>query len=96
MTAGQSAGRVRLLFSTPLIIDEVAQAAEVAAALEQLILSKRREHPGAKLSNRGGWQSTHDFASWSGEGGRTIIDRALGLATAHTLAPGGSAPRWTV
>ena len=86
--------QVQLLFATPVIADEIAQADELNAALERIILDKRSEHPGMKLSNRGGWQSSHDFASWSGEDGRAVIQRAVELASAHTVGPRGSPPRW--
>lgn len=90
------AAGVRLLFATPVIVAEIEQAKEIGAALQSLILAKRREHPGLALSNRGGWQSTHDFAGWSGEHGRTIIERALELANAHTATASRAPPRWTV
>jgi uncharacterized protein (TIGR02466 family) len=91
-----AAGRLRLLFGTPVIIDESDLADALNGELERLILAKRTEHPGLRLSNRRGWQSTHDFASWSGEPGRQIVERAVKLANAHSIGPGGSPPRWNV
>lgn len=96
MSADNSAARVRLLFATPVIIAEVSRADEIGAELQSLILARRREHPGLALSNRHGWQSTHDFAAWSGEHGRTVIERALELASEHTVTPRGAPPRWMV
>jgi uncharacterized protein (TIGR02466 family) len=96
MSAGESAGRVRLLFATPVIIGEIEQADEIGAELRSLILARRRDHPGLALSNRRGWQSTHDFASWSGEPGRAVIGRAVELATANTVTSNRAPPRWMV
>ena len=93
--AGQN-GRVQPLFVTPAIIDELAGAEALNAALQQVIQSRRRSTPGLRLSNRGGWQSAHDFADWSGDEGRALIRRATELASAHAQRADGGAPRWTV
>jgi uncharacterized protein (TIGR02466 family) len=93
---GESIGRVRLLFATPVVLAELEQAGELNAALEQLILAKRGEDQGLKLSNRGGWQSNHDFVGWSGEAGRTLINRACALASANVVRRDGKPPRWSV
>src|SRR4051812_41641484 len=89
-------GKARPLFATPVLVDQIEDPDELNTALEQTILAKQSEHPGMKLSNRGGWQSTHDFARWSGPSGRTIVERAVELASAHTIGRGDSAPRWSV
>jgi uncharacterized protein (TIGR02466 family) len=96
MNQSKAGGRVSLLFATPLVLGELEAADELNATLEQRILSKRAEDQGLNLSNRGGWQSTHDFVRWSGEAGRTVIDRACELASAHVARPDGTPPRWTV
>jgi uncharacterized protein (TIGR02466 family) len=96
MSAAEANGRVHALFVTPLITDELDGAAELNAVLADRILARRDETPGLKLSNRGGWQSAHDFASWSGDEGRKIIARAIELATAHAQRSDGAPPRWTV
>src|SRR5689334_18752453 len=93
--AGQ-ANRVRLLFATPVLPAELDGAAEPNWGLEQQIRAKRGEDRGLKLSNRGGWQSTHDFVSWSGEAGRAVINRAFALASANAVRRDGAGPRWTV
>src|SRR3954471_10184957 len=95
MHESKAAGRVQLLFATPVLVQKLDGAAELNAALGQQILAKREEDQGLKLSNRGGWQSTHDFVRWSGEAGRTVINRACELATAHVMRI--NAPlRWSV
>lgn len=96
MTASRPSERVRPLFVTPLIVDEVDGAAELNAALEAVIRSRRSDHPGLALSNRGGWQSTHDFAAWSGAEGQAVVARALELASAHAQRSDGRPSRWTV
>jgi uncharacterized protein (TIGR02466 family) len=96
MSAAKSVGQVRLLFATPVVLGEIDGADSLNALLEQQILSKRAEDQGLKLSNRGGWQSKHDFARWSGEAGQMVIDRACELASAHVARADGTPPRWTV
>jgi uncharacterized protein (TIGR02466 family) len=96
MSESKAGGRVRLLFATPLVLGELDAADGLNATLEQHILSKRDEDQGLKLSNRGGWQSTHDFLRWSGEAGLTVVNRACELATAHVIRADGTPPRWTV
>ncbi len=90
------AGRVRALFATPVIIDELQDADALNAALGRTIAERRAADSGLKLSNRGGWQSSHDFAAWSGEEGRAVIARALALASAHAQRGDGGAPGWRV
>jgi hypothetical protein len=91
-----SPGQLRLLFPTPVIVEDIEKTDGLDAELERLILARHAADQGLRLSNRGGWQSTHDFATWSGDGGHKIIGRAVELATAHTIAPGRLPPRWTV
>jgi uncharacterized protein (TIGR02466 family) len=88
--------KVLRLFPTPVILHELDDAETLNAELEQVILARQSENSGLKLSNRGGWQSTHDFPAWSGEAGQEILRQATDLATAHTSRPGGPAPRWSV
>lgn len=88
--------RVQPLFATPLVIDELAGADAINAALAPQILAKREADPGLELSNRGGWQSNHDFGGWPGDEPRAIVRRAVELASANCLRSDGAAPRWTV
>jgi uncharacterized protein (TIGR02466 family) len=88
--------KVLRLFPTPVIVHELDGAETLNAELGQVILARQSENSGLKLSNRGGWQSTHDFPAWSGEAGQEILRQATDLATAHTLRPGGPTPRWSV
>jgi uncharacterized protein (TIGR02466 family) len=96
MSESKVGGQFRLLFGTPVVLGRFDDAGPLNAALEQQILSKREADKGLTLSNRGGWQSTHDFVRWSGESGQTIINRACELANAHVTRVDGAPPRWTV
>ena len=87
-------GNVRKLFPTPVITDELRGAEALNAELEGIILARRAEDSGHKLSNRGGWQSRHDLARWGGEAGKRLIDHALALADSHTLGGTTGKSRW--
>jgi uncharacterized protein (TIGR02466 family) len=84
------------LFATPVIVDELVDAAELNAELESAILERMKVDPGLQLSNQGGWQSRHDLPSWAGEAGKRLIRHAGSLATANTTAAQGSGIRWSV
>lgn len=84
------------LFATPVIVDELEDPAELNAELETAILARMASDPGLRLSNQGGWQSTHDLLAWAGEAGQRIIRHAAALATANTSAAHGSGMRWAV
>ena len=96
MTADDRPGRVRPLFATPLVIDQLQGADTLNAALERTIAERRSADSGLRLSNRGGWQSTHDFAAWAGPEGKAVIARAVELASAHSQRSDGTPPRWSV
>lgn len=57
----------RQIFSTPLIVTELAGADVVNPALEQLILDARVRDPGVARSNQGGWHSDTQFLRWAGD-----------------------------
>lgn len=88
-------GTVQKLFPTPVITDELRGAERLNAELETLIMGRQDADPGHKLSNRGGWQSEHDFARWGGAPGKRLIDHALALADSHTTGGQPGKPRWT-
>lgn len=83
------------LFPTPVVISEVADAGPLNEELEKLIRARAKEDKGVALSNRRGWQSTHDFPAWSGDAGKKIIDLARDLASAHVQSRGRS-PNWII
>ena len=89
-------GQLTALFATPAIFDELAAAAELNRQLEAAILAERGRESGLRLSNRGGWQSRHDFQQWSGEAGDLLIKRAIELASAYTATTAPAGLRWVV
>lgn len=76
------------LFPTPVVVSELAEFKALNARLEEVIRGRRTSDEGVALSNRGGWQSKHDFASWSGKDGQAIIDHARELATSSVQSRG--------
>ena len=94
--SAKDGARVVHLFATPVIIDQLDDAAALNDALESAILARMEQDAGLSLSNQGGWQSKHDLAAWAGAAGRRIIERATALATAHTTTTSGGSPTWSV
>jgi uncharacterized protein (TIGR02466 family) len=91
-----STARTHLMFSTPVIVDQVEDADAINAGLLKLIEERRRIDEGVVRSNRGGWHSKQDFAHWSGEPGRKLLLHVLNLARDHTqiAADAGTAINW--
>jgi len=87
-------GNMQKLFATPVITDDVRGAEQLNVELETLILTRQANDPGHRLSNRGGWQSEHDLAQWSGPAGKKLIDHALALADSHTSGGQAGSSRW--
>jgi putative 2-oxoglutarate-Fe(II)-dependent oxygenase superfamily protein len=83
-------------FATPVIIDELDDAANLNGELEAAILTRRAADPGLRLSNRGGWQSKRDFPEWAGDAGRALMEHAVNLANEHTVAARGTPMGWAV
>ena len=85
------------LFDTPVVVDELPNAAAFNSALKPLILARRAERPGVKISNIGGWQSEHDVADWGGEPLQHLLRHVFALADAHSVdivSPGAPRHRW--
>lgn len=90
-------GQVLRFFPTPVIVDELAGAADLNRELEATILAQREKDAGLNLSNRNAWQSKRNFPGWAGEPGRRLIQHALALATENTgQAPGRPPNSWRV
>ncbi len=79
---------VRQAFATPVILAPMDQAAALNAALLPTILGREAASAGVIRSNRGGWQSTDDFAAWSGEAGARLVTAAVRLADSLTAHQG--------
>ena len=54
------------LFSTPVVISDVPDAAALNAELRKVIEQRQQTHPGTQHSNLGGWQSSWDMDRWGG------------------------------
>ncbi|HUO23561.1 MAG TPA: TIGR02466 family protein [Caulobacteraceae bacterium] len=92
---------VRPLFATPFICAPVRSPEALNQALRQVILDKAQGEAGVALSNAGGWQSPDDFAEWSGEPGRLLLDLARRLGDSVTgMTVAGQfwrgAPEWKI
>ena len=86
-----------LMFSTPVIIDELEDAEGINADLQEKIAERRKMDQGVVQSNIGGWHSKQDFQAWSGEAGRKLMNRVLDLAREHTVDIGsGTDMQWSV
>ena len=71
------------LFSTPVVISDLPEAAALNAELMKVIAERQKNHPGTQHSNLGGWQSDWDMDRWGGAPaikllavGRNIANRA--------------------
>lgn len=87
---------IAALFATPVVFDELEDAARLNGELQDAIIDQRNHDDGLKLSNRGGWQSRHDFEAWSGQAGKQLIEHAKALASQHTATTAPAGPRWMV
>jgi uncharacterized protein (TIGR02466 family) len=86
-----------LMFSTPVIIDELEDSEAINAELLEKIGERRKLDEGVVQSNIGGWHSKQDFQAWSGKSGRKLMNRVLELAREHTVAiDGGTDMKWSV
>ncbi|WP_158742255.1 TIGR02466 family protein [Acidisphaera sp. L21] len=75
---------IRNTFATPVIIAAIDEADELNAELLPTILDRAARSQGVIRSNQGGWQSTDDFATWSGPAGQRLVDAAVALANTMT------------
>ncbi len=71
------------LFSTPILISDLPDAAALNTALRVVIAQRETTHPGTQHSNLGGWQSEWDMDRWGGPAaikllavGRNIANRS--------------------
>ena len=83
--------QIRNAFATPVILAAVEQAQALNADLLPIILEREAASTGVVRSNQGGWQSTDDFAAWSGAPGAALIKAAVALADSVTALQGDSA-----
>ena len=72
--------QVNGIFATPVAILMLPDAAAVNEALKATILDREQSHPSTSHSNLGGWQSSWDFAEWSGPAGQQVLGAARHVA----------------
>ena len=74
---------INILFGTPIIVDDLADAATLNAALSTTIFEREKSHPGTQHSNLGGWQSDWDMDRWGGAPAIKLL--AIGRNTANKV-----------
>jgi len=84
------------LFPTPIVISELANPGPLNEELEKIIRARSKEDKGVALSNRRGWQSTHDFDAWSGDAGKVIVDHARDLANDSVQTRSRGSINWII
>lgn len=72
--------QVNGIFATPVAILMLTDSAAVNEALKATILAREQSHPSTSHSNLGGWQSSWDFAEWSGPAGQQVLGAARHVA----------------
>lgn len=73
------------LFETPLIVEEVQNAAALNAALRKAIEERRARDPkGLSISNRQGWHSDTQMLDWGGEAAAALVRQVVELADRYT------------
>jgi uncharacterized protein (TIGR02466 family) len=75
---------LRSYFATPVAVATLPDADTINPELERIILERARRDQGVQHSNLGGWQSSWDFAEWSGASGKRLLDGVRELATRLT------------
>lgn len=79
---------IRKLFPTPLVSCRVPNCEALNERLSATIFAQEARSRGVQHSNQGGWQSTGDFAAWSGAEGAQLLafaqDMARSLTAVHT------------
>jgi len=89
------------LFSTPVVISDLPDAAALNADLRTVIVQREATHHGTKHSNLGGWQSDWDMDRWGGAAaikllavGRNIANRITSDRQGNPVAPTWKANMW--
>lgn len=81
-----------VLFETPLVIDTIADAAQLNAELKDRIRARSKSNPGVRKSNWLGWQSDTDMLEWGGSAAQVLRDHFLTLCDRFTVPAPGSQP----
>lgn len=73
------------LFDTPVIVDQMPDAARLNEELKTMILDKQAADPGVSISNVGGWHSDLEMLRWGGEPARRLLDRVIAAVDQFTV-----------
>jgi uncharacterized protein (TIGR02466 family) len=73
------------LFDTPVIVDQMPDAAAVNAELRRVIEEERTRSEGLDISNVGGWHSNTEMLRWGGEPAMRLLERIMAAVDAFTV-----------
>jgi uncharacterized protein (TIGR02466 family) len=77
------------LFSTPLVIATMPDAAALNAELKALVLAREASSASVERSNHGGWQSTWDLHQWGGAPMQKVLAFGRSIAEQVTVDRAG-------
>src|SRR4029450_1018840 len=72
------------LFSTPVVISDLPEAAALNAELAKVIAERPKTPPGTQHSTPGGWQSPWDMDRWGGASAIKLLAIGRNLANRYT------------
>jgi len=72
------------LFSTPVVLSDLPDAASLNAGLRAVIAQRETTHPGTQHSNLGGWQSSWKMYQWGGAPAIKLLAYARNTANRAT------------
>ncbi len=72
------------IFATPIVLNDVPDAATLNTELRRTILEREKSHPGTEHSNLGGWQSEWDMDRWGGAAAIKLLAIARNTANRVT------------
>ena len=90
MLANWPAPEIVCLFSTPLVVFDVPDAAELNADLRRVIEQREKIHPTTQHSNVGGYQSSWDMDKWGGAPALKLLAIGRNVANRVTTDANGN------
>lgn len=73
------------LFDTPVIVDQMPDAARLNEELKRIILDRHAADPGVSISNVGGWHSDVEMLRWGGEPALRLLNRVIAAVDKFTV-----------
>ena len=77
-------------FATPILVADIADAAQLNAALLPVLLKREAEQPSKSHSTLGGWQSTWDVDKWAGAAAIKLLAIGRNIANRSTRDRAGN------